>query len=180
MKLMDALIGKKLILGGDFTHADIEKFATQKEIEPGVMLLDGWAAQQPEANFGLLATILSECGIDYSCLGGTIKKEAVEVLYGSGTSCVAVNLRIFDVVLFLVLSVVSGFTKKKKDTYCNRRNFRTRFNFVHFVLLAVSTKISSTRKLCACTGVCDTALEVRKFIAYESSRTLEHEIFTRT
>ena len=61
--------------------------------------------------------------------------------------------------------------------YCNRRNFSTRFNFVHFVLLAKSTKISSIRKPCTYTSVCDTALKVRKFIAYESSRTLEYEIF---
>ena len=64
--------------------------------------------------------------------------------------------------------------------YCNRRNFSTRFNFVYFVLLAESTKISSIRKPCTYTSVCDTAFKVRKFIAYENSRTLEYEIFTRT
>ena len=61
--------------------------------------------------------------------------------------------------------------------YCNRRNFRTRFNFVYFVLLAESTKFSSIRKLCTHTSVYDIALAVRKFIAYESSRALEYEIF---
>ena len=65
-------------------------------------------------------------------------------------------------------------------TYCNRRNFRTRFNFVYFVLLAESTKFSSILKQRTHTSVCDTALAVRKLIAYESSRTLEYEIFTRT
>ena len=64
--------------------------------------------------------------------------------------------------------------------YCNRRNFRMRFNFVYFVLLAESTKISSIRKRCTYTSVCETALAVRKFIAYESSRTPEYEFFTRT
>ena len=64
--------------------------------------------------------------------------------------------------------------------YCNRRNFRTQFNFVHFVLLAVSTKISSIRKPFTYTSVRDTALEVQKCIAYESLRTLKYEIFTRT
>ena len=64
--------------------------------------------------------------------------------------------------------------------YCNRRNFSTRFNFVYFVLLAESTKISSIRKPCTYTSVCDTGFKVRKFIAYENSRTLEYEIFTRT
>ena len=64
--------------------------------------------------------------------------------------------------------------------YCNRRNFCTRFNFVYFVLLAESTKISSIRKPCTYTSVCDTAFKVRKFIAYENSPTLEYEIFTRT
>ena len=95
MKLMDALIGKKLIAAGNFTHADIEKLATEKRTEPGMMLLDGWAAQQPRANVELLATILFECGIDYSCLGVTINKEAGEVLYGLGTSsCVTVILHL--------------------------------------------------------------------------------------
>ena len=64
--------------------------------------------------------------------------------------------------------------------YCNRRNFSMRFNFVPFVLLAESTKISSIRKPCTYTSECDTALKVRKFIEYESSPTLEYEIFTRT
>ena len=61
--------------------------------------------------------------------------------------------------------------------YCNRRNFRTRFNFV---LLAESTKCSSIRKPCKYNSVCDTALAVRNFYAYESSRTPEFKIFTRT
>ena len=64
--------------------------------------------------------------------------------------------------------------------YCNRRKFRTQFNFVYFVLLAGSTKFSSIWKLCTHTSVCDITLAVRKFIAYESSRALEYEIFTRT
>ena len=66
------------------------------------------------------------------------------------------------------------------ETYCNRRNFRTRFNFVYFVLLAESTTFSSIRKLCTHTSVCDIVVAVRKFIAYESSRAQEYEIFTRT
>ena len=114
MKLMDALVDKNLLAVGTLTHAAIEKLATDKGTDPGMMLLGGWAAQQSQSNVEQLATILTECGIDCSCLGGTIKKEAVEVLYGSGTSCVTVKLQIFDVVLFLVLSVVSGFTEKKK------------------------------------------------------------------
>ena len=65
--------------------------------------------------------------------------------------------------------------------YCNRRNFRTRFNFVFFfILLAESIKFYSIRKLYSYTRVCDKALAVRNFIAYESPRTLEYEIFTRT
>ena len=66
-------------------------------------------------------------------------------------------------------------------TNCYRRNFRMQFNFVFFALLAESTKFSSTLKpriIYQC--VCDTALAVRKFIPYESSRTLEYEIFTCT
>ena len=64
--------------------------------------------------------------------------------------------------------------------YFIRRNCRTRFNFVYFVLLAESTKFSSIWKLCTHTSVCDIAVAVRKFIAYESSGALEYEIFTRT
>ena len=71
-------------------------------------------------------------------------------------------------------------TKFPATQYCNRRNFRTRFNFVLFVLSAESTKFSCTRKPCTYNSVCDTVLAVRKFIAYESLRTLEYEIFTRT
>ena len=62
--------------------------------------------------------------------------------------------------------------------YCNCRNFRMRVNFVYFILLAESTKISSIQKPCSYTKICDTALEVRKFIACESLQTLECEIFT--
>ena len=64
--------------------------------------------------------------------------------------------------------------------YCNRTNFRTRFNFVYFVLLAESTKFSSIRKPYTYTSVSDTALAVRKFLAYENQQTLEYEIFTST
>ena len=64
--------------------------------------------------------------------------------------------------------------------YCNRTKFRTRFNFVYFVLLAGSTKFSSIRKPCTYTSVSDTTVAVRKFLAYESWQTLEYEIFTRT
>ena len=46
--------------------------------------------------------------------------------------------------------------------------------------LAESTKFSSIRKPCTYNSVCDTVLAVQKFIAYESSRTLEYEIFIRT
>ena len=51
------------------------------------------------------------------------------------------------------------------------------FNFVYFILLAESTKISSIQKLYTHTNVCDTALEVWKFMAYKSSQTLEYEMF---
>ena len=61
--------------------------------------------------------------------------------------------------------------------YCNRRNFRTRFNFV---LSAESTKFNSMWKPCTYNSVCATFLAVQKFIAYDSSQTLEYEIFTRT
>ena len=64
--------------------------------------------------------------------------------------------------------------------YCNRRNFRTRFNFVYFVLLAESTKFSSIWKPCTYTSAWDTTVAVRKFVAYESWGTLEYEIFTPT
>ena len=64
--------------------------------------------------------------------------------------------------------------------YCNRTNFRTRFNFVYFVLLAESTKFSSVRKPYTYTSVSDTTVAVRKFLAYESRQTLEYEFFSRT
>ena len=59
----------------------------------------------------------------------------------------------------------------------NRRNFRTRFNFV---LSAESTKFNSIWKPCTYNSLCATFLAVQKFIAYDSSQTLEYEIFTRT
>ena len=71
-------------------------------------------------------------------------------------------------------------TKLRLFLYSHRRNFRTRFNFVLFTLSAESTKCSSIRKPCKYNRVCDSALAVRKFTAYKSSRTLEYEIFTRT
>ena len=64
--------------------------------------------------------------------------------------------------------------------YCNRTIFRTRFNFVYFVLLAGSTKFSSIWKPYMYTSVSDTTVAVRKFLAYESWQTLEYESFTRT
>ena len=64
--------------------------------------------------------------------------------------------------------------------YCNRTKFRTRFNFVYFVLLAESTKFSSIREPYTYRSVSDTTVAVRKFLAYESWQTLEYEIFTRT
>ena len=86
--------------------------------------------------------------------------------------------------------------------YCNRTNFRTRFNFVYFVLLAESTKFSSIRKPYTYTSVSDTTahdfttcllsnkfftcfqfdttVAVRKFPVYESRQTPEYEIFSRT
>ena len=67
-----------------------------------------------------------------------------------------------------------------KQDYCNRTNFRTRFNFVYFVLLAESTKFSSIRKPYTYACVSDTTVAVRKFVAYERWQTLEYEIFTRT
>ena len=70
-------------------------------------------------------------------------------------------------------------TKLRLFLYCDRRTFRTRFNFVLFTLSAESTKCSSIRKPCKYNSVCDSALAVRKFTAYKSSRTLEYEIFTR-
>ena len=66
------------------------------------------------------------------------------------------------------------------DHYCNRTNFRTRFNFVYFVLLAESTKFSSIRKPHTYACVSDTTVAVWKFLAYESWQMLEYEIFTRT
>ena len=69
---------------------------------------------------------------------------------------------------------------KERASYCKRRNFRTQFSFVYFVLRAESMKISSIRKPCTYTNVCDTALTVRKFIAYESSQSLKYDVFTRT
>ena len=76
-----------------------------------------------------------------------------------------------------------GKKKKKKKNghldYCIRRNFRAQFNFVYFVLLAERTKFCSIRIPCTYTRVCSPALAVWKFIAYESLRTLEYEIFTR-
>ena len=70
--------------------------------------------------------------------------------------------------------------KKAWLGYCNRTKFRTRFNFVYFILLAGSTKFSSIRKPYTYTSVSDTTVAVRKFLAYESWQTLEYEIFTRT
>ena len=64
--------------------------------------------------------------------------------------------------------------------YCNRTNFRTRFNFVYFILLAESTKFSSVRKPYTYTSVSDTTVAVRKFLGYESRQTLEYEIISRT
>ena len=65
--------------------------------------------------------------------------------------------------------------------YCNRRKFLMQFNFVYFALLAERTKfIVAYESHAHITSVCDTALAVRKCIAYERSRTLEYEIFTRT
>ena len=45
-------------------------------------------------------------------------------------------------------------------SYCNCRNFRTRFYLVYFELLAGSTKFSSTRKPCTLAVVCDTVLKL--------------------
>ena len=63
--------------------------------------------------------------------------------------------------------------------YCNRRYFRAQLNFVYFILLAESTKVSSIRKSWTHKIVCGTVLAVRKFNAYESSRTFECETFLR-
>ena len=65
--------------------------------------------------------------------------------------------------------------------YCNRRKFRTRFNFIYFVLLADSTKFSSIQKLCTyqcmwhhprCTKIYSVrkfaSARVRNFYAYEN------------
>ena len=49
-----------------------------------------------------------------------------------------------------------------------------------FVLLAESTIFCNIQKTYTYTSVCDIALAVRTFIAEESPRTLEDEIFTRT
>ena len=78
------------------------------------------------------------------------------------------------------LSCMRSGDHPEDERYCNHRNFRTRFNFVLFVLSAESTKFSSIRKPCTYNSVCDTVLAVRKCIANESSQTLEYEIFTRT
>ena len=98
------------------------------------------------------------------------------------SSLVCSSLQVFSrcnsifpgVILALLLHGLFSFN------YCNRTNFRTRFNFVYFVLLAESTKFSSIRKPYTYTSVSDTTVAVRKFIAYESRQTLEYEIFTRT
>ena len=82
---------------------------------------------------------------------------------------------LFNFFLFLLV-----FEQSVKRSYCNRTNFRTRFNFVYFVLLAESTKFSSIWKPYTYTSVSDTTVAVRKFLAYESRQTLEYEIFTRT
>ena len=63
-----------------------------------------------------------------------------------------------------------------RDTYCNRTNFHTQFNFV----LAESTKFSSIRKPYTYTSASDTTVAVRKFLAYESRQTRQYEIFTHT
>ena len=67
-------------------------------------------------------------------------------------------------------------SKNRKIKYCNRTNFRTRFNFVYFVLLAESTKFSGIRKPYTYACVSDTTFAVRKltnarvrnFYAYEN------------
>ena len=74
----------------------------------------------------------------------------------------------------------SAWGQSSCQNYCNRTNFRTRFNFVYFVLLTESTKFSSIRKPYTYACVSDTTVAVRKFLAYESWQTLEYEIFTRT
>ena len=70
--------------------------------------------------------------------------------------------------------------KRFTECYCKRRNFPARFNFVFSVLLAESTKFCSIRKPYKYKSVCDTALAVHTFIAYESLRTLEYGSFMRT
>ena len=77
-------------------------------------------------------------------------------------------------------SITSLLYDNALTVYCNRTNFRTRFNFVYFVLFAESTKFSSIRKPYTYACVSDTTVAVRKFLAYESWQTLEYEIFTRT
>ena len=67
-----------------------------------------------------------------------------------------------------------------KNVVLYRTNFRTRFSFVYFVLLAESTKFSSIRKPYTYACVSGTTVAVRKFLAYESWQTLEYEVFTRT
>ena len=61
--------------------------------------------------------------------------------------------------------------------YCNRRNFRARFNFIYFVLLAESTKISSIQKPWTYLSVSDNAFAERKIVVYENSPTPEYEMF---
>ena len=47
--------------------------------------------------------------------------------------------------------------------YFTRRNFRTRFNFVYFVLFAERTKFSGIPKPCKRTSLCETTLVVLNF-----------------
>ena len=75
---------------------------------------------------------------------------------------------------------LAGHNLRNGLRYCNRTNFRTRFNFVYFVLFTESTKFSSIRKPYTYACVSHTTVAVRKFLAYESRQTLEYEIFTRT
>ena len=75
-------------------------------------------------------------------------------------------LAFFDTVVFLKQTTLSQRGKKYlkmelrfnikldfKLFYCNRRNFRKRFSFVYFALLAENTKSTCTYTSVSCTAV---------------------------
>ena len=66
-----------------------------------------------------------------------------------------------------------------QDTVITETFIRDLISHISYFWLKVRN-FSRIRKPCMYTSECDTALTVRKFIAYKSSRMLEYEIFTGT